>query len=79
MSGGYFNYNQHYISGISDDIEELIETNSEMSYWGYTRNYSKETLKEFISLLRHRRPGDDPVDPDILRRRHSQRLYDLLL
>jgi hypothetical protein len=29
MSGGHFDYNQHIISGIARDIEELIETNNE--------------------------------------------------
>ena len=36
MSGGHFDYKQHHIEQIADDIEYLIENNE----------YSKKTLKE---------------------------------
>ena len=38
MSGGHFDYNQHRISEIADDVEQLILSNTE---------YSEETIAEF--------------------------------
>lgn len=34
MSGGYFDYSQHFINDIADEIEELIEKNNvKPEYW----------------------------------------------
>ena len=38
MSGGHFDYNQHRISEIAYDVEQLILSNTE---------YSEETILEF--------------------------------
>jgi hypothetical protein len=55
MSGGHFNYDQYKIGMIADDIQLLIDNNHIQNEWGYTTNYSKETIAEFrkaIVLLR---------------------------
>ena len=55
MSGGHFNYDQYKIGMIADDIQLLIDNNHVENEWGYTTNYSKETIAEFrkaIVLLR---------------------------
>ena len=55
MSGGHFNYDQYKIGMIADDIQLLIDNNHVENEWGYTTNYSEETIAEFrkaIVLLR---------------------------
>lgn len=51
MSGGYFDYQQFHIGGISRAIEELIESNHDqtLNSWGEKvgRNYSDETIAKF--------------------------------
>lgn len=51
MSGGHFDYQQRHLDDIANQIEHVVENNTEKDYW----NYSEETLDEFrtaISLLR---------------------------
>lgn len=59
MSGGYFNYDQHRITQIADDIQAVIDDNCNDSVndWGDTigRQYSPETidrLNEAVYALR---------------------------
>ena len=64
MSGGRFNYNQHFINDIADDIEEETGRNKigwpwvSISDWRNEYNkqrYKPETIKEFkkaVKILR---------------------------
>lgn len=59
MSGGHFQYKQHQLEDIADDIEELILKNDsdEKNEYGDTigHHYKKETIIEFtkaVELLR---------------------------
>lgn len=51
MSGGHFEYSQHNISQIADDIEMMIENNDseELNEWGDRVGYgfSAETIEKF--------------------------------
>lgn len=51
MSGGHFDYMQYQIDIIYDGIKQLIINNKEPDEWGYTRNYSEETIEEFKKAL----------------------------
>ena len=55
MSGGHFNYNQYKIQQMADDLEQLILDNNKENEYGYTRNYSDETIAEFKKGLHHLR------------------------
>jgi len=59
MSGGHFQYQQHSIMGIAEDIERIIEGNDDESIneWGDKRGrgYSPEViekLKEGVEILK---------------------------
>lgn len=59
MSGGHFNYNQHRIGQIADDIQLLIDTNdsTERNHYGdpIGRGYPREVVDRFreaVKLLR---------------------------
>lgn len=61
MSGGYFNYNQHFINDIADEIEEEIGRNKigwpwvSISDWRDKYNkqrYKPETIKEFKKAVK---------------------------
>ena len=57
MSGGHFNYNQHFINDIADEIEEMIEKNKVKSEPGdFDREvYPKIVINEFkkaVKILR---------------------------
>lgn len=63
MSGGHFNYNQHFINDIADEIEELIEKNKvKPEYWSEItweqsnhQVYQMDIIKEFkkaVKILR---------------------------
>lgn len=47
MSGGHFNYNQHFISDIIDELETEIERDKEEP-----QRYKKETIKQFKKALK---------------------------
>ena len=47
MSGGHFDYKQYNLDYIADEIEQLIRNNRVEDQYGYSRNFSEETLKEF--------------------------------
>lgn len=51
MSGGHFQYDQHKIASIADDVRELIASNNDKSKnsWGDTvgRGYGEETIQRF--------------------------------
>lgn len=55
MSGGHFNYKQHHLLDMADDIGSAILNNDskEKDDWGYTigRQYSLETIEEFKKAL----------------------------
>ena len=59
MSGGHFNYVQHKIEEIAEDIEQIILSNNstEVDQYGYRLGYrfTQGTIAEFqktVSLLR---------------------------
>ena len=47
MSGGHFDYKQHYIADIINDIEQVIENENKPDYDGYKRNLNEESLGLF--------------------------------
>ena len=51
MSGGHFDYNQHRITDIADEVQSLVESNdsNEPNEWGGFKgnHYSEETVKRF--------------------------------
>lgn len=60
MSGGHFNYNQHFINDIADDIEEEIRDNKikpeyvddeRWKWWG-SQKYTNDTIKEFKKAVK---------------------------
>ena len=51
MSGGHFDYKQYNLDYIADEIEQLIRNNNEKDQYGYSRNFSEETLKEFEQAI----------------------------
>lgn len=55
MSGGHFDYNQHRITYIADEIQKLIDLNEskEIDYFGYEkgRHYSSDTIARFIDAV----------------------------
>lgn len=51
MSGGHFEYQQYRIDDIAREIEELIENNNVADRYGYSRDYSEETLAKFKEAL----------------------------
>ena len=51
MSGGTFNYEQHYINSIADEIEHQLSRNGEVSDYGYLTEYSEEVVKEFQNAI----------------------------
>lgn len=69
MSGGHFEYHQHYISDIADEVERLIETNEdkELNEWGNPRgrHFSPEVIERFreaLSTLRKARVYAQRID-----------------
>ena len=55
MSGGHFNYKQHVLLDMADDIGSQILTNdsTEKNEWGDNigNRYSPETIKEFEKAM----------------------------
>lgn len=47
MSGGHFDYQQHKIDYIANEIEHLIEKNHIKDENDYFTNFSDETISEF--------------------------------
>lgn len=45
MSGGSFDYNCHRISQFADDLKEKIDNNQKKDEYGYSYNFSPETIK----------------------------------
>jgi len=56
MSGGHFNYKQHHLLDMVDDIGNAILNNDskEKDEWGYSigRHYSPETIAEFEKAVK---------------------------
>lgn len=63
MSGGHFDYSQHFINDIADEIEEEIRNNKKKGDWiseerweeKGKHQFSDETIKEFkkaVKILR---------------------------
>ena len=61
MSGGHFNYKQHTLLDMADDIGSAILTNdsTEKDEWGYSigRQYSPETIAEFEVAVKALKTG----------------------
>ena len=47
MSGGHFDYQQFRLDQIADQIDQLIISNDDKDAWGFSRNYSVETINKF--------------------------------
>ncbi len=47
MSGGYFEYSQYRLEDISDDIERAIANNTTPNDFGYSNNFSEDTIDKF--------------------------------
>lgn len=47
MSGGHFDYVQYKIGQAADEVEQEILNNSVKDEWGYSNDYSEETLAKF--------------------------------
>lgn len=56
MSGGHFNYKQHHLLDIADDIGSAVLNNdsTEKNEWGDTigNRYSPETIEEFEKAVK---------------------------
>ena len=56
MSGGHFNYKQHSLLDMADDIGSAVLNNdsTEKNEWGYniSRHYSPETIAEFEKAVK---------------------------
>tara|TARA_R110000823_G_scaffold302445_1_gene423669 strand:+ start:58 stop:339 length:282 start_codon:yes stop_codon:yes gene_type:complete len=56
MSGGHFNYKQHHLLDIADDIGSAVLNNdsTEKNEWGDTigNRYSPETIAEFEKAVK---------------------------
>lgn len=50
-------YQQYRIDDIVREIEDLIETNNVANEYGYSRNYSEETITKFKEALTPLRRG----------------------
>jgi len=53
MSGGHFEYKQYEINGIAEEIETLIQNNNKPDEWGYSANFTRETLDKFAEAIKH--------------------------
>lgn len=51
MSGGYFDYNQYRLIDIADEIERAIEKNNKVDEFGFSQNFSSETLNKFRETI----------------------------
>ena len=60
MSGGHFDYSQHFINDIADEIEEEIRNNKKKGDWisderweeKGKQQFSDETIKEFKKAVK---------------------------
>jgi hypothetical protein len=54
MSGGHFNYKQHHLLEISEDIGSEIFNNNEKNEWGDNigNRYNAETIVEFEKAVK---------------------------
>ena len=60
MSGGHFDYSQHFINDIADEIEEEIRNNKKKNDWisderweeKGKQQFSDETIKEFKKAVK---------------------------
>lgn len=47
MSGGHFNYDQHRIDEIADEVSRIIRDSGKRDEYGYSTEYSIATLSKF--------------------------------
>ena len=47
MSGGRFQYSQHRLTEMVEEIQSTIQNNGVKDAWGYADNFSEETIAEF--------------------------------
>lgn len=52
MSGGHFDYVQHNLDDVVEEMNRLIYKNSSPNEYGYANNFSQETLNEFVNTIR---------------------------
>lgn len=52
MSGGHFDYEQYKISMIADEIQHVIERNHEKNEYGWSHDFSEETIQEFKNAVK---------------------------
>lgn len=55
MSGGLFDYEQYKIIEIADKVEQIIIDNNKKDEFGYSNDFSKETIEEFKKGLKYLR------------------------
>ena len=51
MSGGHFDYKQHHIADIINDIEQVIRNETSPDYAGYKGGYSEGTINVFRNAM----------------------------
>lgn len=47
MSGGAFDYKQHHLTDIADEIDAIVSRNGIEDEWGCASHYSEKTLTRF--------------------------------
>ena len=47
MSGGHFDYRQHHVREIAEDIESLIASNGERDEYGCRHDYPADIIERF--------------------------------
>lgn len=52
MSGGHFNYKQHHLLDIADDIGSFILNEGDTAYEDQVWKYSPETIAEFEKAVK---------------------------
>jgi hypothetical protein len=45
MSGGHFDYSQHYLTDIANEIDAIIRRNNIKDSWGHVQCYSDQTIQ----------------------------------
>ena len=51
MSGGQFDYKQHHIADIRNDIEQVILNETNPDYEDYKHGFSEDTLNAFRNAM----------------------------
>ncbi len=52
MSGGYFDYKQHQIYMIIEEIKELIDNNNKKDQYGHSYDFPDDIIDEFKTAIK---------------------------